>query len=48
LECQKLKGRWQRPDGGYIMEIKSVASDGAMDAAYFNPKSIHVPETFNK
>jgi len=42
VEFQKLKGRWQRPDGGYIMEIKSVASDGAMDAAYFNPKSIHV------
>jgi len=42
LKFQKLKGRWQRPDGGYIMEIKSVASDGAMDAAYFNPKSIRV------
>ena len=42
LEFQKLKGRWQRPDGGYIMEIKSVAPDGAMDAAYFNPKSIHI------
>lgn len=41
-EFQKLKGRWQRPDGGYIMDIKSVASDGAMDAAYFNPKSIHI------
>jgi len=42
LEFQKLKGRWQRPDGGYIMDIKSVASDGATDAAYFNPKSIHI------
>jgi uncharacterized protein (DUF2147 family) len=41
-EFQQLKGRWQRPDGGYIVEIKSIAEDGAMDAAYFNPKSIHV------
>jgi hypothetical protein len=41
-EFQKLMGSWQRPDGGYIMDIKSVASDGGMDAAYFNPKSIHI------
>lgn len=41
-EFQKLRGRWQRPDGGYIMEVKAIASDGSMDAAYFNPQSIHV------
>ena len=39
---QKLKGRWQRQDGGYVLEIKSIAANGSMDAAYFNPKSIHV------
>ncbi len=39
---QKLKGRWQRQDGGYVLEIKSIAADGSMEAAYFNPKSIHV------
>jgi hypothetical protein len=39
---QKLKGRWLRPDGGYIVEVKSVADNGGMDAAYFNPKPIHV------
>lgn len=38
----RLKGRWQRPDGGYLLEIKAVADDGAMDAAYFNPRPIHV------
>lgn len=38
----KLKGRWQRPDGGYVLAIKSIAAGGAMEAAYFNPKSIHV------
>src|SRR6266481_9853625 len=38
----KLNGRWQRPDGGYIIEVKSVREDGTMDAGYFNPKPIHV------
>ena len=41
-EFRKLKGRWQRPDGGYIVEVKSVAPDGSIDAAYFNPELIHV------
>jgi hypothetical protein len=39
---EKLAGRWLRPDGGYVIAIRSVANDGAMDAAYFNPKPIHV------
>jgi hypothetical protein len=39
---QKLKGRWQRQDGGYVLEIKSIAASGSMDAAYFNPKLIHI------
>jgi hypothetical protein len=41
-EFQKLKGRWQRPDGAYRFEVKFVTADGAMDAGYFNPKSIHI------
>jgi hypothetical protein len=39
---QKLKGRWQRQDGGYELEIKAIAANGSMDAAYFNPRSIHI------
>ena len=40
---ERLAGRWQRPDGGYILAIKSVANSGAIDAAYFNPRGpIHV------
>lgn len=39
---QKLKGRWQRPDGGYILEIRQVDANGQLDAAYFNPNSIRV------
>jgi hypothetical protein len=37
-----LKGRWRRPDGGSIIEIKSVDATGKMDVAYFNPQPIRV------
>jgi hypothetical protein len=38
----KLQGKWLRPDGGYILEIRSAAPDGNLEAAYFNPRPIHV------
>lgn len=38
----KLIGKWLRPDGGYIMHIKSVDATGGMVAAYLNPKPINV------
>ena len=41
-ELLKLVGKWERPDGGYILEIKSVEGSGKLDAAYFNPDPIHV------
>ena len=31
-----------RLDGGYVLEIRSVAPDGRLDAAYFNPRPINV------
>jgi len=37
-----LNGRWLRPDGGYIIEIKSADANGKLEAGYFNPKPIHV------
>jgi uncharacterized protein (DUF2147 family) len=37
-----LKGRWQRPDGGYVIEIKEIDASGKMVAAYFNPRPINV------
>jgi hypothetical protein len=40
--AKSLQGRWIRPDGGYVLEIKGVAADGRLDAAYFNPRPIHV------
>jgi hypothetical protein len=42
LAFEKLKGRWQRPDGGYVVDIRGVDPSGKMDAAYFNPGPIHV------
>jgi hypothetical protein len=41
-EFQRLKGRWLRPDGGYIIDVKNVDESGRMDISYFNPRSIHV------
>jgi hypothetical protein len=38
----KLKGRWLRPDGGYILDIRSVKPGGEMDAAYLNPRPINI------
>ena len=39
---QKLVGRWLRPDGGYVIEIRKIDAEGRMEAAYFNPRPIHV------
>jgi hypothetical protein len=41
-ELVKLMGKWQRPDGGYVVEVKSVDSGGKLDVAYFNPSPIKV------
>src|SRR5574341_375533 len=41
-DLQKLKGQWLRPDGGYIIEIRSIEADGKVQAAYYNPKPIRV------
>ena len=40
--AQRLVGRWQRTDAGYVIEISGVAKDGTVDAAYLNPDPIHV------
>jgi cytoskeletal protein RodZ len=41
-DFQKLQGKWRRPDGGYVLEIKSVTDSGTLDATYANPQPIHV------
>jgi hypothetical protein len=41
-DAQRLVGRWVRPDGGYILEVREVRKDGSLNAAYFNPRPINV------
>jgi hypothetical protein len=37
-----LLGRWQRTDGGYVIEVRNIQADGRIDAGYFNPRPINV------
>jgi hypothetical protein len=39
---QALHGRWLRPDGGYILDIRDVEANGTIDAVYLNPRPITV------
>ena len=39
-----LPGRWVRPDGGYVINIKGVDASGKLDATYANPN----PLTFSR
>jgi hypothetical protein len=37
-----LTGRWLRLDGNYVLEIRSVAASGSIDATYLNPEPVNV------
>jgi hypothetical protein len=39
---QALRGRWLRPDGGYILDIRDIDASGKIEAVYLNPRPIHV------
>lgn len=41
-DFQRLEGKWVRPDGGYVLELRNVRKDGSLTAAYFNPRPIKV------
>ena len=41
-DFDKLVGSWVRPDGGYVIEITKIHPDGKVEAAYLNPRPIHV------
>jgi hypothetical protein len=41
-EFRRLVGKWLRPDGGYVLEIRAVDASGTMEAGYFNPRPIGV------
>lgn len=38
----RLKGRWQRSDGNYYLQIYSLSADSTLKAGYFNPGSVNV------
>jgi len=42
VDFQALVGKWVRPDGGYVISVRSVDPDGRVDAGYFNPRPINV------
>jgi hypothetical protein len=39
---ERIKGKWMRADGGYILEFKQLKPNNELDVAYFNPNPIHV------
>jgi len=42
VDFQVLVGKWVRPDGGYVISVRSVDPKGRVDAGYFNPRPINV------
>lgn len=42
VNFQRLEGRWVRPDGGYVIELRNIKKDGSVSASYFNPTPIKV------
>ena len=38
----RIEGKWLRPDGGYVLKLSDVKSEGKLKAAYFNPRPINV------
>ena len=41
-DVQSLAGRWLRPDGGYVLELREIKKDGSLKVSYFNPRPIKV------
>jgi hypothetical protein len=43
-EVAPIVGRWRRPDGGYILDIRGVDEAGDLVVGYFNPRPINVSQ----
>jgi hypothetical protein len=41
-DLRPLLGEWLRPDGGYVLAVRSIAEDGEATVDYLNPRPIHV------
>jgi len=44
-DLKVIIGEWIRPDGGYVVHVRDVKSDGSVDVGYFNPNEINVSES---
>ena len=42
IDYGRIEGKWLRPDGGYVLELSDVKSEGTRKATYFNPRPINV------
>ncbi len=42
IRWQLLRGRWVRPDGGYVIKLGGAQPDGRLEASHFNPRPINV------
>lgn len=42
IDFDTIKGKWIRPDGGYLLTIKDIHTNGNLTAGYYNPLPIHV------
>ena len=42
IDFQTLNGRWLRPDGGYIFEIRGVDASGKIDGGVSHPQPIDI------
>jgi hypothetical protein len=42
FDFKMLQGRWLRPDGGYVLEFRSIDSAGRIKAFYYNPRPVNV------
>lgn len=40
VEFGVLRGRWVRPDGGYVIDIRGVDAGGKLEASYANPRPL--------
>lgn len=40
LDFATLAGRWVRPDGGYVINIRSIDAGGKLQADYANPNPL--------
>ena len=47
-EYLPLVGRWVRTDSPYVIDIQRVGRDGTLEAAYYNPRPIHVARALAK